>query len=251
MGEFITHEGSIEDVEKELEKHIDPVSGYPFYVNIRTGDTFWAYNDNNYIENDVFNTDFSYAAENLNDNPVQLDQEHSEWEIDHTSHSEVGWVLNDTEHTGFNGDSGKDIVAPLSNPISERLLSDIEYENFDKVGKVDDAPLDHKAEYTPFNDEVNLTQLSKDAERMTVTTEAEDSNMADNCNNNHIEKGNEYASNSLNTEFDVDELSSYYNEVDIAENECLTARENSRVGRALEQIRYEKGQAGGKDERFN
>ncbi len=222
-GEFITREGSsIKDAEEELEKHIDPVSGYPYYLNVRTGDTSWAHEDDC-----TEHAAFTYA-EGLHDNPVQLDQEHKEWEIDHTCNSEVQWVIDETEYIGFGGGDGKHVAT--SSHINARLAGS-EYEKIDKVGKVDMLLLNHKAESIPFDE---FTQFSQPDE--VVVTTAEENNLVDN-DSKQVAGRKEYDSNFyIECELDV---TSCCNRVGTA-NESL-ARRKSCV-ESLAQIRYEKGQ---------
>ncbi len=242
MDEFIIREGANNYVEEdELEKHIDPVSGYPYYVNLRTGYTFWAHEDD-YTEY----AEFTHAKD-LNDNPVeiqiQLDEEHKEWGIDSTTcnnSEEIRWELDETEeYIGFGGGDGKH-VAPPSNHIDVARVTGIEYtNNNDEVRKkVDTLFDDQKTEAISFDDE--FTQFSQDDDELMLTTrEAEGSNVIDNDNKQVVVGRKEYDSNNLNnTECcGLDETSCYYNEEDGIADECLS-RGNSCVYESLAKIRY-------------
>ncbi len=241
MDEFITREGSNNDEEKdELEKHIDPVSRYPYYFNVRTGYTFWAHEDD-YSEY----TEFTHA-EDLNDNPVeiqiQLGKEHKERGIDSTTcnnSEEVRWELYETEeYIGFGGGDGKH-VAPPSNHIDVARVTGIECNNnMDEVRKVDTLFDDHKTEAILFDDE--FTQFSQnDEELMRTTKEADDSNIIDNDSKQVVVGRKEYDNTNLNnTECcELDEMSCYYNEEDGTADECLS-RGNSCVYESLAEIRY-------------
>ncbi len=226
-GKRITREGSsIKDAEDGFEKHIDPVSGYLYYLNVRTGETSWAHEDD-WTESAAALT----SAEDLHDNSVQLDQENNEWEIDRMCNSKVQWEIDETEYTGFGGgDDGKHVET--SSHSNVRLKGGAEHETIDKV---DMLLLNDKAESIPFDE---YTPSSQPDKAVAATAEANSSSLVDD-DSEQVTGRQEYDSN-LHLECELDETSCHSNKVGTA-NESLVAPAR-RGNSCLAEIRCEKGQ---------
>ncbi len=255
MDNFVVHEGSNSDEEEEdeLEKYIDPVSGYPYYVNVRTGHTFWAYEGDDNIKY----SEFTHAEDVVDNSPVetqiQLDEDHNEWGIDspttRNNYEQVQFELNEgteeEEYTGFVGDIASHKEPPPSNHFDvTRGVTRIVYENnvVDEIIKQVEAPFDDRktGDAIQFNDADEFTQFSQnDGERMVTTSEAEDSNGISENDNKRV---CDYNLNSNCTEScELDETScDYYDEKDGICNE-RPSREgisSNSIYESLSEIRY-------------